>query len=712
MIVCSKCGKLLEDGTRFCDNCGTKIEPVCVCPACSKPVNPQFAFCQNCGAPIATQTAPAPVVAPVPVAAPAPEEAPAPEAAPAPVAAPAPAEEKKSFLDKLPFKLTKKLMIIGAAALSLVLVLAIVLGVVLSGGGNNYTLYIKDGELFYTDISDIEPWQVTENLAGVSGMGDSSLKSMASSLGMYTYLSKDGKTIFFVDKISDTSGGVTVYYRAVRKPEQEPVKIDSEIYKYTINEDGDLVTYIKGEERNLYQHDLTEKNKIDDDVSSFYCSADGDVIIYRTGEGDLYYKENGKDKEKIDSDISSLDYVDEDFSVFYYVKEEILYKKELKKDKVKIASDVSDVLSVYESGDVYYVKSETKETPLIDYVEDDLKASDEAMQEPVAPEYPYSWDYDSNEEYQAARAAYETAYQEYQAAREEYQNKFSRDALRQTLSENNISITTHTLYYYNGKDSKALTGAMAGNDGSVSYQSASESPVILYSVYNQAELKKIKISEIEDSSQVEDMISAALYSSTEKQIAVKDSVSVIEHNSASGFDINDDGTLVYFVDDVDEETGHGDLYKAAISGGKAKKPELYDNDVYASYSYFNEDGRFLYFKDVKDNEGELYIDKQKVDYDVYMYRISYNAEDESLVYMADWSEESQNGTLKTFKKDKATKISDDVYNYYVTPEGEIVYLYEYSTKYYSGELYLYDGGKPEKIDDDVTAIVPVYTLDY
>ena len=49
-IICRKCGKHLEEGIKFCPDCGTKIwvKPT-KCPKCTKGVFPDDKFCQECG---------------------------------------------------------------------------------------------------------------------------------------------------------------------------------------------------------------------------------------------------------------------------------------------------------------------------------------------------------------------------------------------------------------------------------------------------------------------------------------------------------------------------------------------------------------------------------------------------------------------------------------------------------------------------------------
>lgn len=50
IIICRKCGKQLDEGIKFCSECGTKVwvKPT-KCPKCLKPVFQEDKFCQSCG---------------------------------------------------------------------------------------------------------------------------------------------------------------------------------------------------------------------------------------------------------------------------------------------------------------------------------------------------------------------------------------------------------------------------------------------------------------------------------------------------------------------------------------------------------------------------------------------------------------------------------------------------------------------------------------
>ena len=397
--------------------------------------------------------------------------------------------------------------------------------------------------------------------------------------------------------------------------------------------------------------------------------------------------------------MPDLSYVNEDHTEFYYLKDGSLYKAD-EKDKEKLADNVSSVLRVYDSGDLYYLKSDEVEKTLMDFVEDDMKATDASMREPVEPDYPSYWDYYDFDSYYDAVDRYEANYNAYVNAREAWHYKQERDQLRRTLSGETFSHSDYTLCYHNGKEERVLTTSYA--DAVTKF--AENSPVILFSVYKQSALNKVKLSSITDVSAVYNMVEKALYSSYEYYVAVGGNWNVIDQTDLSEADITAEGDAVYFSADIADESSHGNIYKMAISGNKVQAPELYESDAYDSF-YLSEKDQLIYFKDVKNMKGDLYIDKQLIDYDVYVYGSNYIADEDTHVYMVDWNSDKYYGTLKQYKDGQATKIADDVYEYRVNAKGEILYLYDYNITYRKGELRIYKGDESEKIDDDVMRII-------
>lgn len=197
-------------------------------------------------------------------------------------------------------------------------------------------------------------------------------------------------------------------------------------------------------------------------------------------------------------------------------------------------------------------------------------------------------------------------------------------------------------------------------------------------------------------------------SSSDRYVTIGDTASVVEQENATALRINESGTTVYFIDDIPEGKNAGDLYSVSVIDNTVGNPEVYDSDVYSGACFFLSDEQFLYFKDYKDGNGDLYLNKAKVDYDVNFSNLSYNSESGKIYYVTDWDSKKSYGTLKEYVNGEPAKIADDVYAYVYTPDGKVMYLYDYSLKYYAGELYLWDNGESKKIDDDVIFLMPAF----
>ena len=363
MVTCPNCKKELSDDARFCNSCGTRISKTIYCPGCGKQTSLDYAFCPNCGASIT-------------------------EAIAEKQAAAADAPVKKEKNSRLAIILG---IICAAAIAAVILVIAL-----FSGGGNtadkaenSYALYLKDREIFYSDLKkDSDAWQLTSRLVDSDEVTDLDLSLAAYSLGGCSYMSEDGRYIFFPDKTD--GNGFSLYFKEVANPDADAVKVDSDVVSYTVNNSATLVTYIKGKEGNLYQYKIGEdsKDKIASDVKMFAASDDGSKIGYINNENSVYVKYAGNEKEKIASDISAYEYVSDDLTTLYYFKDGDLYKLVEGADKVKIDSDVREVINIYDSGEIYYVTNKTEKNTLLDYVIDDTKEADAAVIKPEYPDYP------------------------------------------------------------------------------------------------------------------------------------------------------------------------------------------------------------------------------------------------------------------------------------------------------------------------------------
>lgn len=638
MSICPKCSKELEDGIKFCDACGAEIsEP---------PVEPTLAA----------------------------------------------SEEKAGLLQKI----TKKYLVLGGAVLAAIAVIVLVVCLLTGGKERPYALYLRDGEIFYSDFSKDGPVEISSRLLNGEDVDDEDLGvSNFYSLGAYIATRNNGKRIFYPDRTDSSADGITLYCRDLDKPEEEPIKIDSDVTSYAVNEDGTCVVYLKGDwdEGILYIHDLENKDKIASEVVGFYVSDDFKKVGYLTAEGSLYCWYAKKDKEKFSSDVEQVLYVADDLTVAYYMKDDALYRHEEKgNNKVKIASDISNVMAIYSTGEVYYTRSETVEISVMSYINDDMAKTDAQMKEPKRDTY--------------------SSYSDYMEAYDAYQDKLYRDYLRDYLEDETFNQERTSLYYYDGKKETLV----AANIGRMEYSTSSA--IMVVEACEDSNIRKIKASELDIESVywgdygIYEMINDVQEASLAHYLVIGGVKEEIEQTAANiyRYYIADDGSSVYFMDNISER--HAELYKIAIVDGAAESPELYDSDVYIyHYScYFVDENKLLYFKNVSDDgwTGDLYIDKKEIDYDVYVEPNLIAYEDGVIAYFTDWNSNKQYGTLKMYNGKEKTKVADDVHFFTIAQDGGILYLHDYSLNYYKGTLSLYKNGKREKVDDDVSTLLMVF----
>lgn len=667
---CPKCNTPLADGAQFCENCGEKITSTVTCQNCGMQTSAESASCQSCGAPTAKK-----------------------------------AEKAEGVVvAKKPIQIPKKLLSLGAAALAIVLVVIMLGSLIFGGSGKkvNYALYIKDKEVVYSNLK--KATEISTRLFDFE-VENSTIADRDYEIARHYTLSKDGKIMFFIDKIDSTAAqknAYTLYYRYVDKPNKDPVKIDSDVLGYTVNLKGNCVTYLKYASDGciLYQHNLKDKTKIAGDVESYYVSEDGKKIVYRNKEDSIYLKNGKKDAEKLESEIGNIQYITEDFSKIYFTKEGSLYMKQGTKDKVKIASDIYSVIGIYETGEVFYTKKNEGASKLIDFVNDDIKAADAALTEPQAPNRN---DYPTYSAYSEALTEYNTKVQEYDA-------KLMRDQLRQTLSEISAPNMTRTLCYFNGKEEVKIS-----DNYSSGYNSAYERAVLVFRTLDSSSMTAVKLSEITSVDAVYNAIEASRNATT-YNVAIKGTAHAIEVDGIEDIAINRTGKVLYYMAEVNEEGTRGELYKLEIGTKKLGKATLYDTDVSTDTGcYFIDNGKegkgesFMYYKDIKDGKGTLYINKKKIDDDVRIYNVAYLYDAKKVVYFVDWNREKAYGTLMSSNlSGKSTKHADDVYDFTITPDEDILYLADYSLTNYKGDLYIANGKKGKKLDTDVVSVLPYY----
>ena len=395
MATCPKCGNELPDGAAFCGSCGAQLSGgeaggggASFCPKCGEAVPAGAEHCPKCGASLQAEP------------------------------------EKKGF--QAPPK--KALMIGGGVVAAIVIVAAA--ATLMGGGGSaaDYALYLKDDQLVYTNLKEDGDWEITSDLTD----GEEATPSDALALSLMVMMSEDGKRVFFPDR-----GGDAIYYRETGDPEGEATRVDTDMDDYAINTSGTLVTYLK--EGDLYQSDLTDKERIASGVEKFWVTNDGKTVTYFTEEDGYYRWTSGGESEKLISNVTDIEDVSDDLSQVLYLKDDALYRQSGTEDPAKISSDVNSVVRIFDSGELYYTKSASDDLSVMDYIEDDLASSDAAMQPVEYPDYVWSFDYDTTEAYQAAKAQRDQQMEAYNA----YRDKLDRDEMREELKESTIAEGVH-----------------------------------------------------------------------------------------------------------------------------------------------------------------------------------------------------------------------------------------------------------------------------
>ena len=566
-----------------------------------------------------------------------------------------------------------------AAALAVVVTLAIYLLPILAGKGPPTALYVKNNELFTTRLAKLQPWQVTSKLVDgkLSGMNKDAYADLLSD---YTYLTKNGKILFYPDGYAPDDAGVSIFYRNIKNPEEEAHKLDSDIFQYTVSPDGSRAVYLKTD-GTLYRHNMQEKVKIASDITTnyseplFYTSEDCKNIIYiveNKYSGYTIYSQDANDnKLKLASDCYRLHYVTSDCTTIYYSNfNGTLYKATMGEDKVKLAYNVSRVFAVYDTGEIYYATYDPDEPPskitVSQFVEDDVPTDT------------------------------------------------SRDALRQELASTSLySESANALCYYDGNASHNLvencffTVGSDSNSSTISYTFALDAPTLVISYCNIPKTEKVKLSQVATLYDILARVKENTQKASRICVAVKGTITELpylgDEITAQDICLTKDGKTAYYLANG-SDTEAGDLYKFAITDGKPQTSELYDTDVNNFAILDNK--TVLYYCDVNKEKqtADLYVNQLLVDYDTEYGFFYYNTDNQQLLFFTDMDKDYISGTLKLWEDNELIRISDDVYTFECVG-NEILYITEYDTGKGEGTLYLFKNDESQKVDTKVSYII-------
>ena len=421
--------------------------------------------------------------------------------------------------------------------------------------------------------------------------------------------------------------------------------------------------------------------------TDFGTSRDGSKIIYNTENGLYLYSGLGK-TEKLSNDYCSQVYTPDDaLSTIYYVDEDdTLFCNKTGKagDSFKIADDVSGV-SV--SGNGVYYTTDSRNVSMYDYIDKDLLSVDPDSLE--RPEYPFSFEYDTDAEYRAAM-------EQYEADMEVYEHANDLRELQKDLAREQYTLVT--LNYFNGSSASVVAEDVFRGSISSADTYAHAAAVLEYTYPDPEKAAALTVDDME--AIIDSNYSYASTASNHIHNKIcSSSVAVNGTACASDLDIyriclTEDGQTACIIT-KNADNSDIDLYQAGISGNSLQTPTQIASDIDNLQIIGN---NAVFWKD-----SAVFVNDVRIDDDVLADHVAFR-DDGSFVYLV--GEEDDNSyQLKSYKDGKTTTIADDVFNFGFTTGGELLYLRDYNTNRSEGTLYLYNGKDSTKLDDDVAAII-------
>ena len=228
-------------------------------------------------------------------------------------------------------------------------------------GTGDYVVYFKNNELFCYDLETEKSFQLSEQLYSGGNISEHEgyifeEGDEAYVLSGFVSIYRPGKTIFYPDHIelNKDECGVPLYCRSLEE-DSKSMLIDTNVYFYTINDDADIVTYIKHYENEnheaydeLCRYNFTsgkvEEICKDTDKYFYFVSADGETLLYLDYDKDkwIIMDENGNTTELKYHTGSRDVYTDKNLENIFYVKEDGLLYKSIHGGSETLVSDLPD----------------------------------------------------------------------------------------------------------------------------------------------------------------------------------------------------------------------------------------------------------------------------------------------------------------------------------------------------------------------------------
>ena len=543
----------------------------------------------------------------------------------------------------------------------------------------NTAVYIKGDSMYTLSLSEKDAEPRAMQVLSDDAYDITHLNYLMDILELSTTLSKDGSKLFYCDSIN--SADEALYYLDLEDENAVPVRISGgNVWSFFVNESATIVTFLRNGDT-LYQYDMQsgKTEKIASEVlGTFMASRDGSKIAYNTKSG-LYLRSELGHVEKLSNSGYRSRGADDMLSTIYYADENntlFCNKTGKAEDSFKIADNVSGV-SV--SGNGVYYTTDNGNVSMYDYIDEDLLSVDPDSLE--RPEYPFSFEYDTDAEYRAAM-------EQYEADMEVYEHANDLLKLKEDLLSDQYRL--ETLHYFDGSQSSVVTeDVMRDHDFA--------SPVVALE-YTYPDPEKAAALTADD---LEAIIESSDSSASWEIYNKIRSSAVAVNGTAYALDLNvwtinpsEDGQTVY-ITTKNPDNSDIDLYQAGISGNSLQTPTQIASDI--------DDLQIIGNNAVFWQDSAVFVNGVRIDDDVHSH-VAFR-DDGSFVYLV--GEEDDNSyQLKSYKDGEITTIADDVFDFGFTTGGDLLYLRDYNLNRCAGTLYLYNGKDSTKLDDDVAAIVP------
>lgn len=514
-------------------------------------------------------------------------------------------------------------------------------------------LYAKDDGLYYYDLKN-EPYLLTESI---------------SDGGMYHYYysawgaEATENWVYYSANINE-DGAFDLYRKAAKDMAAEAVCIDSDVYDYTVSEDGEVVAYLAmhGDSLELCTYAgekvqvVADGLQLENDV--YNMSGDGKYLVYTDAYDMLCAVTVGSDAAaEVLTEESPMYLLAED-TLYYVAQGESvynIYSYDFKNDPVLIAENAVYMVLMPNGRDLLYGKTPDDVIPYADIIEDDMAEADALLQE----------------------------------GDEGYEEKVQREEIREAM-KNGEGIQPILQEYYvvmNGKSVKVADNVISAI--------AADSETSFVTGYRAKEMEKILLSEVSggvDSLTMQYYMNLN-YGGFEPFLAdTQGNLEVLNEGVAPDtIQISKDGKYAAYLDSNSKlmKMSIGKAAEAAEFAGNVENFAFLGNKLGYAYDYENGVGK---------------IGTENTEPAENACGITFAEDEEAVYFIQNPDSETGNGKLCVWKKDAFTDMDEDVFAFQYKGNGKLVYLKNYDVTEGKGDLYYYDGKESRLLDTGITAI--------